>query len=146
VIQDFNMISQDYADRIFLALMIWREARGEERQVQVGIAHVVLNRVKSPSWWGNDIQSVIFKKWQFSSLTDPSDRQLTTWPASHEWSWNQCLDVAFKVMDEQESNPVPGADSYYDISIPAPRWATKETFVKQLGKVRFYNLDRDVEK
>jgi len=137
---------QNYSDKTFLALTVWREARGETKEVQAGIAHVVLNRVARPSWWGKDIMSVCFKKWQFSSLTDPNDRQLTTWPASSDPSWQQCLQVASDVVDGIVKNPVPGADSYYDISIPAPKWATAEVFVSQIGRVRFYNLDRYIEK
>ena len=143
------MKNQDYADIVFLALTIWREARGETKDVQAGIASCILNRVHRPSWWGRDVSSVVFKKWQFSSLTDPNDKQLTTWPVSSDPSWQQCLQVAADSMAGNPScnysNPVPGADSYYDISIPAPKWATADVFVKQLGRVRFYNLDRDVE-
>lgn len=140
------MNQQEHADRAFLALAIWREARGESPEVQAGIANVILNRVARPSWWGNDIMSVVFKKWQFSSLTDPNDAQLTTWPNTSDGSWLQCLDIACNAIDENISNPVRGADSYYDISISAPKWATDDTFVVQLGRVRFYDLDKDIEK
>lgn len=136
---------QNSADIAFLALTIWREARGESREVRAGIAHVILNRVHRPAWWGTDIMSVVFKKWQFSSLTDPRDRQLTTWPSKDERSWQQCLQVAIEACAGGLKNPVPGADSYYDISIPAPKWATPAPFVAQIGRVRFYNLDRDIE-
>lgn len=133
------------ADVVFLALTIWREARGESKDVQEGIACVILNRVKRPSWWGTDVMSVCFKKWQFSSLTDPNDKQLTTWPKSEDCSWLQCLGVAWYALRGKITNPVPGADSYYDISITAPKWATVDVFVKQIGRVKFYNLDRDIE-
>jgi spore germination cell wall hydrolase CwlJ-like protein len=136
---------QNMADKTFLGITVWRESRGEPVEVQTGVACVVLNRVHRPSWWGRDVMSVLFKKWQFSSLTDPKDRQLTTWPETNDKSWQQCLRVACDVIDGKIKNPVPGADSYYDISIPAPNWATKETFVAQLGRVRFYNLDKDIE-
>jgi spore germination cell wall hydrolase CwlJ-like protein len=42
-------------------------------------------------------------------------------------------------------NPVPGADSYYDTSIKAPVWATDDKFVRQIGRLRFYNLQADFE-
>lgn len=87
---------------------------------------------------------VLFKKWQYSSLTDPKDPQLTTWPKD-DTVWGHCLYVADGVLNGVFSNPVPGADSYFDLSIPAPAWATPEMFVKQIGKLRFYNVDRDVE-
>lgn len=139
------MTLQDYADITFLALTVWREARGESAEVRAGVAHAIMNRVKHPAWWGDDVMSVIFKKWQFSSLTDPNDKQLTTWPRSTDAVWTECLVIADRVFRGTLGNPVPGADSYYDVSIPPPYWATDETFVAQLGRVRFYNLDRDVE-
>lgn len=144
--QPHTIALQQSADIGFLALTIWRESRGESIETQTGIANVILNRVRNPAWWGRDLMGVVFKKWQFSSLTDPHDRQLTTWPAHGDVIWQQCLDVAFNAINGTAKNLVPGADSYYDTSIPAPNWADPDRFVAQLGRVRFYNLDRDVEK
>jgi len=39
------------ADTVFLALMIWREARGASKEVKTGIAAVILNRVKKGLVW-----------------------------------------------------------------------------------------------
>jgi len=80
------------ADTVFLALMIWREARGASKEVKTGIAAVILNRVKTRAWFGKDITEVA------------------------------------------------NANSYYDISISAPKWATKTSFVKQIDNVRFYKV------
>lgn len=132
------------SDTVFMALTIWREARGEPQDGQVAVAHSILNRVKKPSWWGKSVMEVLFKKWQYSSLTDPKDRQLTTWPKD-DTVWGQCLFVADQVLSGNFSNPVPGADSYYDLSISAPKWATPEMFVKQIGRLRFFNVDKDTE-
>lgn len=134
------------ADVFMLALIVWREARGESREAQTGVAFSLMNRVARPSWWGNDVLSVAGKKWQYSSFTDPRDPQLTTWPKSGDDSWWACMDVAQAVIDGTVDNPVPGADSYYDISIKAPNWATPDMFVRQIGRLRFFNVDRDLEK
>lgn len=133
-------------DIVFLALTIWREARGESKEGKTGVACAVLNRVKRPSWWGNDIKSVLFKKWQFSSITDQKDSQLTTWPLNKDKSWHECMEIAHDAIHQLIENPVPGADSYHDISINPPFWADKEKFVKQIGKLMFYNLDNDIER
>jgi len=132
------------ADRVFLALTVWREARGESRLGKIAVACSIMNRVNRPSWWGNDVLSVLFRKWQYSSLTDPRDRQLTLWPDRRTSDWQECLQVACAVLDgEIVDNPVPGADSYHDISIPAPKWATPAMFVGQIGRLRFFNVDGD---
>ncbi len=129
----------------FLALAIWREARGEPFDAKVAVAHSVLNRVFRPSWWGRDVVSVLKKKWQYSSLTDPKDAQLTTWPDATDASFEECLNVAHGCMDGTYKSPVPGADSYYDDSIAPPKWADHRFFVGKVGKLNFYNLDQDIE-
>lgn len=133
-------------DLVFLALVTWREARGESLACRAAVACSIMNRVKRPAWWGNSIMSVVTKKWQYSSMTDPKDRQLVTWPAENDSSWVECLELCDDILSGKVSHPAPGADSYYDISIPAPYWAKEKNFVGQIGKIRFFNLDMDVEK
>ncbi len=138
-------LTQYIADVFFLALTVWREARGESYEGKLAVACSILNRVQRPSWWGDSVQSVVTKKWQYSSLTDPHDPQLTTWPAESDVRWQESMQIAVDVMNGQVGNPVPGADSYFAVSIPAPKWATEDRFVRQIGAHRFYNLDHDVE-
>jgi hypothetical protein len=33
----------------------------------------------------------------------------------------------------------------YLIRYPNPKWATDDKFVKQVGRIKFYNLDSDIE-
>ena len=108
------------------------------------VVHSIMDRVRSPKWWGKDVASVCTKKWQYSSMTDPNDKQLTTWPGLDPW-WDMALQVAADVYDKKVPNPVPDADSYYDISIPPPKWADTTKFVKQVGRIKFFNLDDDHE-
>jgi N-acetylmuramoyl-L-alanine amidase len=138
--------AQKYADITFLALVLWREARGESLDVRKGIANVILNRVAKPCWWGEDAMSVCFKKWQFSSLTDPNDKQLTTWPRANLIEWQECLLIAMRAIDGELENTIKGADSYYDVSINAPKWAAKDCFVCQIGKIKFYDTNHDNER
>ena len=135
-----------YACVTFLALTIWREARGEPFKAKVSVAASIMNRVDRPSWWGKDIMSVLFKKWQYSSLTDPQDPQLTKWPSMFDGSWSECLEVALDAYERVAAHPMPGADSYHDISIPAPYWAKTEMYVGQIGRLKFYDVDMDYER
>ena len=127
---------------VFMALCIWREARGEITIAKIGVGMCILNRIAKPSWWGTNVMEVIFKKWQFSSLTDPRDKQLTVWPKAHNPSWESCLIISEKLLKGDYENPVPGADSYHDISIPAPYWAKPEQFVGQIGHLRFFDTEK----
>jgi Cell wall hydrolyses involved in spore germination len=135
---------QKYAYLIFLALTIWREARGESYLCKLAVAYSILNRVKRPSWWGTNIMEVLFKKWQYSSLTDPKDKQLTTWPRPDSVWW-ECVNAAQDAMNEEIENPVEGADSYFDVSISNPYWTTAARFVTQIDRIKFYDTDHDYE-
>lgn len=126
----------------YLGFVLWREARAEPHDGKVALVFSILNRVERPKWWGNDVVSVITKPWQYSSMTDPHDPQLTKYP-TNDPAWWECLQVAMDVYDRKISqNPVPGADSYYAVSMPAPPpWAAKARFVAQVGNHRFYDTD-----
>ncbi len=133
-----------------LALTLWREARGESTNAKVAVACSIKNRVDRPSWWGKSLIEVLTKKWQYSSMTDPKDRQLTTWPQPQDASFEECLSIAWGVMEGVYNSPVPGADSYYDDSLQGdarPKWAKEhpERFVGKVGRLNFYNMDQDVE-
>lgn len=128
-----------------LTLMVWREARGESADGIAAVVHSVLNRVAKPSWWGKNVLEVVSKKFQYSSIADPKDIQLTKWPKPGEESFAVVHEIVVGVLSGLISNPVPTADSYYDISISAPFWATPENFVKQVGRLRFHNVDKQCE-
>lgn len=128
-----------------LALVVWREARGAGHDAMVAVACSIRNRVERPKWWGTSYDQVITKKWQYSSIAATGDPQLIIYPQPADNIFDECLNIADQVYDRTLSNPMPGADSYYDDSIPAPKWATPETFVGKIGRLSFHNLDRDIE-
>jgi len=127
-------------DMVFLALATWREARGESDEGKAGVIHCILNRVDSPKWWGRNVCQVLFKAWQVSSMTNPHDLQLTKWPDPESESWQKCLRLAECAIFGTLENPVPGADSYHDTSAQ-PYWADASQFIKQIGRILFYNTD-----
>jgi hypothetical protein len=123
-----------------LALCLWREARGETPLVRTGIAWTVKNRAAKGGWWGSDVIGVITKQWQFSSMTDPKDPQLTKWPTFADPTYLECLELASDVLGDRIPDPFPGEDSYYDQSIPAPDWAKPEAFVGAAGRIKFFDV------
>ena len=129
-----------------LTLTLWREARGESLAGKYAVAHAIKNRVDRPKWWGNTYLGVCVKKWQFSSLTDPHDPQLTTWPSDNVPSWDVCGKVAEEILEGTAPPPqFPGADSYYDLSIPPPSWSASTRFCGQIGRLLFFDVDHDYE-
>jgi N-acetylmuramoyl-L-alanine amidase len=128
-----------------LALAVWREARGEGPKCMTAVGCAIRNRVKRPTWWGADYIGVVTKKWQFSSMAAPGDPQLIRYPQTGDASFEQALQIAEWVINETASNPFPGADSFWDDSIPRPKWATDENIVGKIGRMTFANVDKDVE-
>ena len=102
-------------------------------------------RVSHPCWWGDTVQAVVTKKWQYSSLTDPHDVQLTRYPTRNDDQWLTCMQLADDAINGLLTSDAPGATSYYDDSIPAPKWATPETLVKKIGRINFHRIGYDVE-
>src|ERR1039458_10023811 len=114
---------QQSANLIFLALCVWRESRGESAEAQLAVAYSILQRVARGGWWGTDVQSVIGKKWQYSSITTPGDPNLIQWPLSNDPSWDACVHAAQAALTCSLPNPAPGADWYFDGSVNRPGWA-----------------------
>lgn len=127
---------------VLLALLIWREARGEDELARQAVACCVRERVNRPGWWGDDWVSVCSLKYQFSSLGAPGDPQLIIWPQSWDSNFSQCLAIAAGVIAGQIKHPAPGANSYFDDSIKnhPPDWAKPENYCGKIGKLNFYRV------
>lgn len=113
-------------DMQLLALCIWGEARGESVTGQLAIAHVVLNRVARPSWWGHDVRSVILKEWQFSYFNSrspgPGLVQLT---------------IAELALAKLTQDPTLGATHYHAVGM-TPDWTRLMRQLVQIGGHWFY--------
>ena len=120
-----------------MALMICREVPHEHVDVKLAVGQTVLNRADHPAWWGSTPLEVLTKPMQYSTLTDPHDTQLTRWIVTPE-----CWAAAEAVLSRRYPVIVAGADSFYADVIPAPSWATQDRFVRRLGPLKFYNMDR----
>jgi hypothetical protein len=129
-----------------LALMIWREARNSSSDAQFQVGWTVRNRVDNPKWWGETYSEVITKKWQYSSMAAPGDKQLILYPSVADDRFIHCLEIAFAIYFSRyyggNSRPkFPEADSYYDDSIKPPSWATKDKYLGMIDRFAFYNID-----
>ncbi len=138
------MLAAPYGELSALDLMklcVWREARGEGILGKRGVAHVIQNRADDSSWWGHDVRSVILRPWQFSSF-NAADPNSNKWPAQGDPSFQDCENVCEAVAGGNDEDITSGATSYYDISIPRPRWASDGSNVLTLsvGRLRFYRL------
>ncbi len=128
-----------------MAQTVSGEARGQDFYTQVGVASVIMNRVRKPSWWGIDIQTVCRKPYQFScwNKNDPNRAiilKLGLDDKVFRTAYAACLIAInnIRLPGKYESDPTFGATHYHDTSITKPPAFEGLTKVVQLGKIIFY--------
>lgn len=126
------MTFHDYS-KALLALVMWREARGEGQQGMEAVGCVVRNRVTNGDW-----AEVISKKWQFSSLTASGDPMLIQWPSVDDPQFQIALVLADGIVDGTIPDITDGATHYFNPNVVLPTWAAKMTKVKSIGHHDFY--------
>jgi len=124
-----------FGDEFALALVIWREARGEGSPGMQAVGCVVRNRVMAR---GSSYYAEITRPWQFSSITAKGDPQLGEFPAIGDPVWIECQSFAAGILAGTVADNTGGAQFYYATSIPLPRWAEGMTMTCQIGHQRFY--------
>lgn len=131
----------------YAALVDWREARGEQEAAQVAVCFTIVNRRDRGGWWGTTVDEIATKRFQYSSMTDPNDKQLTRWPLLSDATWITAWRIARSVLSGSAQNPVEGADSYFDdsMALNPPAWAKAARFCGKIGRLNFYDVDHDYE-
>ena len=113
--------SDDYET---LLKTVWAEARGEPKEGQLAVAHVIWNRAKANKerWGGNSIAGVCRAPKQFSCWNNVSDIDMSTTKEGKDAhaTIDQWL-PDFKSMPD----PTKGADHYYNPEKTAAKWAEK---------------------
>ena len=131
--------SMNYSDwyKAVLALVIWREARGEGAEGMRAVAHVIKNRVDAshlPDSW----DTVIERKWQFSSMTAPGDPMLVQWPIHPDASFAQAMKIAAEVFSGSDPDLTSGATHYCNLNVCHPAWADTLHQVAVIGHHTFF--------
>jgi hypothetical protein len=105
------------------------------------VACVIRNRADHPDWWGDDIRSVCLKPAQFScwNANDPNLPKLQAVSASDP-AFASALQIAHNAMSGSLADITEGADSYFALHAPMPKWATSDRFVKTIGNHAFYRV------
>jgi spore germination cell wall hydrolase CwlJ-like protein len=84
----------DQNDIHSLALVAWKEARGEAQPMGCdAVMHVILNRVGAPGF-AHTLHDVIYGKNQFTSMSVPSDPEFNLQPKAGDVAFNNCLEYA----------------------------------------------------
>lgn len=130
-------MTNDDTHRAFLALLVWREARGEPIEGKLGVANVVRNRVDSaalPDTW----EKTMSHKWSFSSFTAPGDLNLVLWPDDDDPTWRDSMEVAERVYDMGGCDNTFGSTLYCNLDVVKPSWLPYVTFMVKIGKHSFF--------
>ena len=125
-----------------LARTLWGEARGESVRGIEAVAAVVMNRVTKGGWWGNSVETVCRKKWQFScwNADDPNRAKLER-VTEADRVFRVCLRVARRAVGGGLDDPTRGA-THYHVRGLMPDWAKGRDPSAEIGSHLFYN---DVE-
>ena len=119
----------DYVQPIdCMAIVIYREARGESELGQHAVGYVVKNRKDHPKF-PDTICKVVFQKCQFSWVCQMDDY-------SHRKGklWGKSKVVARQILDGTVENPVPNAVFFKGLH--SRKW--RYPFIKKIGGHNFY--------
>ena len=109
-----------------LAKTIYGEARGESDTGKQAVCHVILNRVKKGGWWGNTIEKVCRKRYQFScwNESDPNRKKLEDLTLDNI-DYLICIGVAARCLANKLEDNTNGC-THYHVKNLQPSWAAQE--------------------
>ena len=103
--------------------------KGKRGKIAVG--HVILTRVRKAD---KSVRDVVLRPWQFSWANFGARPAIENYNAFIE-----CTEAAMKCLDERLNGyDFEGADHYFADYIDMPSWAKDMTFIKKVGKHKFY--------
>ena len=114
-----------------LTQAVYYEAALEPREGQEGVAQVVLNRMRSPTF-PNTVCGVVFQGCQFSFICDGS---MAKTPVA--WAWKRAQDVADHALNGYVATQV-GTATHYHADYVMPDWSAQRVKLTQIGKHIFY--------
>lgn len=131
-----------------LTRTLFGEARGESEPGQIGVAHVILNRLRQPGWWSrcksdgildDTIAAVCRHPFQFScwNASDPNRTKIDGLPRTDPaYVRLRALAEAVAVAGRY-ADPTGGA-THYKVRGWVANWAKGKTPVTTIGKHEFY--------
>jgi len=128
-----------------LARTLWGEARGESHNGRIAVANVILNRLafskeKKGYWWGNSIEAICLKPWQFScwNANDPNYEKLKS-VTDDDDVFRDCLEIAERAVSGGLEDLTDGATHYHVASQSFPEaWGEPVEPHFSLGRHLFY--------
>ncbi|EKE16023.1 MAG: hypothetical protein ACD_11C00054G0013 [uncultured bacterium] len=136
----------DDTEQMILARAIWGEARGTSREVKIAVAWSIKNRLGIRDKW-DSYHNIILDPSQYSCFWErpPRDANLQALKSplknqGYYGKWKEAYKIVGQVINGEITDPTKGANHYYDDSIGAPFWATKDNFVIKIENIFFHKL------
>jgi spore germination cell wall hydrolase CwlJ-like protein len=115
---------------------VYFEARGEDALGQAAVAHVTLNRVRSPAY-PDSVCDVVWQRDQFSWTNDGRSDRMTDLDAI-----GKAVDIALAASRGKIKDPTGGSMHYFAHDRVRPYWARvgyrlilgEHTFVRMVGR------------
>ncbi len=111
----------DNVDIDNLALVTWKEARGEGMEGCRAVMHVIVNRVGTPGF-ATTLHNVIFGKNQFTSMSVASDPEFNLKPQPGDAIFAACENLAQLVLTGQDADNTLGAHYYANLKNTTSGW------------------------
>jgi spore germination cell wall hydrolase CwlJ-like protein len=109
---------QDIAN---LALVAWKEARGEGFEGCRAVMHVIINRVGFPGF-AYTLHDVIYGKNQFTSMSVTSDPEYNLSPGPGDGVYNSCKELAKIILNGGDPDSTNGAHYYANLKYTTSGW------------------------
>ncbi|HYB09571.1 MAG TPA: cell wall hydrolase [Alphaproteobacteria bacterium] len=116
-----------------LAMNVYFEARGEEPEGQLAVAHVTLNRLRD-AHFPKTVCKVVYQSGAFSWT---SDRSNNFSDVHEEQAWHLAMLISQMALTGLTEDPTKGAVDFHATSIH-PWWVADKEFIWQLGHHKFY--------
>jgi spore germination cell wall hydrolase CwlJ-like protein len=121
------MTAADYS-KFLLALVMYREARGEGQTGMLAVGHVIANRCHM---WGKTYHDVILGENQFTSMSVHADPNDIAWPVLED----EVFYLAENVYSGMASDVTNGALYYADETFVTSGWYEREIISSGLHPV-----------
>ncbi|HBE45737.1 MAG TPA: cell wall hydrolase [Deltaproteobacteria bacterium] len=133
-------------DKKLMALCLWGEARGEPLSGKIGIAFVIMNRVKKDGWFGSTIKKVILKPKQFSCFNEKDPNRVKLVMLAQNWDYffqkdkalRECYYVAEKIIEDNTFQDNVFGATHYKTAKCRASWADSMQLVAVIGNHEFY--------
>ena len=126
-----------------MARTIYGEARGETVRGKEAVAATIINRVnfakkRGGYWWGDSIDRVCRKPFQFSCWNDGDVnlKKIMAVKSGHR-VFDSCLRIARRAVGGALEDPTGGATHYHHVDV-SPPWSRGRAPVAEIGKHLFY--------